>query len=191
MDAQNPRAGRRVRWSESPEAERFFRAVAFLEVPRKGSGWLIFPAAAALLKKYDMQIADFARMARTVCADWEDPKGRLPVVPWSRKAETTTLIARLAGRVEGHFQILLEEADTSGMSQMLAARHGLTAREAEVLAWIAQGKTNSAIASILGCKTRTIDKHTERVLAKLGVETRTAAAAVLLSATTCAAKRSE
>jgi len=53
----------------------------------------------------------------------------------------------------------------------------LTAREREVLEWVAAGKTNRDIAALLGAKPRTIEKHLERVYEKLGVETRTAAAA--------------
>ena len=51
----------------------------------------------------------------------------------------------------------------------------LTAREREVLDWVAAGKTNRDIAAILGASPRTIEKHLERVYEKLGVETRTAA----------------
>ena len=57
---------------------------------------------------------------------------------------------------------------------------GLTARETEVLNWIAQGKTNYEIGVILSACTGTICKHVERILSKLGVENRTAAAAMLL-----------
>ena len=53
----------------------------------------------------------------------------------------------------------------------------LTAREREVLEWVAAGKTNRDIAAILGARQRTIEKHLERIYEKLGVETRTAAAA--------------
>jgi DNA-binding CsgD family transcriptional regulator/PAS domain-containing protein len=53
---------------------------------------------------------------------------------------------------------------------------GLTNREAEVLLWLSQGKSNSEIAIILTTKVRTIAKHLERVFAKLMVENRTAAA---------------
>lgn len=53
----------------------------------------------------------------------------------------------------------------------------LTAREAEVLLWVARGKTNRDIAEILGMSPRTVNKHLEHVFEKLGVETRTAAAA--------------
>lgn len=55
------------------------------------------------------------------------------------------------------------------------AQAALTRREREVLAWICEGKRNSEIATILGISVRTVDKHVEHVMAKLGVETRTAA----------------
>lgn len=52
----------------------------------------------------------------------------------------------------------------------------LTAREREVLEWVAAGKTNRDIAAIVGASPRTVEKHLERIYEKLGVETRTAAA---------------
>jgi DNA-binding NarL/FixJ family response regulator len=55
---------------------------------------------------------------------------------------------------------------------------GLTARETEVLTWIAQGKTNYEIGVILSACTGTICKHVERILCKLRVKNRTSAAAV-------------
>jgi DNA-binding CsgD family transcriptional regulator len=57
-------------------------------------------------------------------------------------------------------------------------RLGLTAREGEVLWWISQGKSNHDIGVILGASTRTIYKHVEHIFVKLGVENRTAAAAM-------------
>jgi len=53
---------------------------------------------------------------------------------------------------------------------------GLTPRETEVLAWVAQGKSNGVIGTILGISPRTVQKHLERAFPKLGVESRTAAA---------------
>jgi DNA-binding CsgD family transcriptional regulator len=58
-----------------------------------------------------------------------------------------------------------------------AAPAPLTPRERDVLEWVAAGKTSRDIAAILGAKPRTIEKHLERIYEKLGVETRTAAAA--------------
>ena len=59
---------------------------------------------------------------------------------------------------------------------------GLTAREREVLIWIAQGKTNHEIGVILSACTGTICKHVEHILRKLYVKNRTAAAAIALTA---------
>ena len=56
---------------------------------------------------------------------------------------------------------------------------GLTPREAEVLHWIASGKTNEEIAIILGVSFFTVKTHVKHIFARLGVETRTAAAAYL------------
>ena len=53
---------------------------------------------------------------------------------------------------------------------------GLTPREAEVLFWIAQGKTNAEVGLILEAATATVKKHVERVLEKLEAENRQAAA---------------
>jgi DNA-binding CsgD family transcriptional regulator len=56
----------------------------------------------------------------------------------------------------------------------------LTPREAEVLSWISEGKTNQEIGIIVGANTRTICKHVEHILSKLHVENRTTAAVVAL-----------
>ena len=53
---------------------------------------------------------------------------------------------------------------------------GLTPREAEVLFWISQGKTNPEIALIIGAARRTVATHVEHLLAKLEVENRACAA---------------
>jgi DNA-binding CsgD family transcriptional regulator len=58
---------------------------------------------------------------------------------------------------------------------------GLTCREGEVLAWVSWGKTNRDISAILGTSPRTVQKHVEHIFQKLGVETRTAAAAKVLA----------
>ena len=59
------------------------------------------------------------------------------------------------------------------------SKFGLTPRESHVADWLAVGKTNAEISVILGVSARTIEKHVERVLEKLGVENRTAAAIVI------------
>ncbi|MCX9157492.1 response regulator transcription factor [Niveibacterium sp. 24ML] len=75
--------------------------------------------------------------------------------------------------------VLREENDASAIEALIAAFR-LTTREAEVLYWVAQGKTSPDIGAILGSSPRTVNKHLEHVFEKLGVETRTAAANLAL-----------
>ena len=56
----------------------------------------------------------------------------------------------------------------------------LTAREREVMTWVARGKTNPQIAEVLWVAPSTVRKHLENIYAKLGVNTRTAAVASFL-----------
>jgi len=56
----------------------------------------------------------------------------------------------------------------------------LTAREAEVLLWLARGKSNKDISDILAISPRTVNKHLEQIYEKLGVENRASATAVTL-----------
>jgi DNA-binding NarL/FixJ family response regulator len=63
-------------------------------------------------------------------------------------------------------------------------RLGLTPREAEVLYWICEGKTNPEIAIILNASANTIKKHNQNLFIKLGVETRMAAARIAAKAVT-------
>jgi DNA-binding response OmpR family regulator/DNA-binding CsgD family transcriptional regulator len=58
----------------------------------------------------------------------------------------------------------------------------LTTREAEVLLWIARGKSNRDISDILGISPRTVNKHLEQIFTKLGVENRASAAALAVGA---------
>ena len=55
--------------------------------------------------------------------------------------------------------------------------HGLTPRELQVLRLVAVGKTNKAIAAELVLSERTVDRHVSNIFTKLGVSSRTAAAA--------------
>lgn len=63
-----------------------------------------------------------------------------------------------------------------------AAVDGLTPREAEVLELIREGRTNAEIGARLFISTKTAEHHVGRVLAKLGVRTRTEAAALAATA---------
>lgn len=61
---------------------------------------------------------------------------------------------------------------------------GLTVREAEVLLWVAQGKANADVATILGMSEKTVKIHLGHIFEKLNVETRTAAAMIAMETLT-------
>jgi CheY-like chemotaxis protein/DNA-binding CsgD family transcriptional regulator len=77
--------------------------------------------------------------------------------------------------------IVMREVSDAAVVEAMVQAFKLTLREAEVLYWVAKGKTNRDIGDILGSSPATVKKHLERVYVKLGVETRTAAAAVVTS----------
>ena len=81
----------------------------------------------------------------------------------------------------GDWLIVMQETSDAAVLEALAQAFGLTAREAEVLYWVVKGKINRDIGDILGASPATVKKHLERIHAKLGVETRTAAAAMAIN----------
>ena len=77
--------------------------------------------------------------------------------------------------------LVMSESSDETTIEALGLAFRLTAREAEVLYWVVQGKTNRDIGDILGTSPRTVHKHLEHVFEKLGVETRTAAAGLAMA----------
>lgn len=93
--------------------------------------------------------------------------------------EKKTLSLSFVGRMGGDERLLrVAEESPSGDAGFLKEKLGLTTREAEVLLWIARGKSNRDIGQILGMSPRTVNKHLEQIYVKLGVENRAAAAAI-------------
>ncbi len=100
------------------------------------------------------------------------PPPRRPLVV---EREGKRLVIRLLS--EPTVTCLLLEEQRAGVDCVALEQFGLTRREAEVLAWVAEGKTSGDIAYILGIRPKTVEKHLEHIFDALGVETRTAAAA--------------
>lgn len=80
------------------------------------------------------------------------------------------------------FLFRLAEASPGARETILREAFGLTIREAEVLIWIAAGKSNRDIGDILAISARTVNKHLEQIFMKLGVENRASAAALAVQA---------
>jgi len=80
----------------------------------------------------------------------------------------------------GEYLIRFSGSSLAGDNEILRKSFELTAREAEVLLWLAQGKSNRDVAAILACSPPTVNKHLEQIYQKLRVENRTAAAMLAL-----------
>jgi len=89
-------------------------------------------------------------------------------------------IAFLGRNGPDEYLFRLIHASAGGEEGMLQGAFGLTTREAEVLLWVARGKANKEISDILLISPRTVNKHLERVFAKLGVENRASAASLAM-----------
>ncbi len=96
--------------------------------------------------------------------------------------ENEQLLLQYMGKLgPNEFLLRLAKHSSADLPEEFSSELGLTTREGEVLAWLSKGKTNRDIAQILGLSPRTVDKHLEQIYAKLGVENRTAAAAIATS----------
>lgn len=112
---------------------------------------------------------------------WATPRTALRIA-----GPHSVITSRLTTGPAGRFHIILVEEIRNGSksaalpsvprSELDAiADLGLTRREAEVLRWVAEGKTNGETAIILGLSPATVKTHLERIYGKLGVEGRHAA----------------
>jgi DNA-binding response OmpR family regulator len=106
-----------------------------------------------------------------------------------RREREAAFVSARGERVELSFlceigaeELLFRLIEPQGASdeQLLAQRFALTMREAEVLGWLARGKSNHDIAEILRISPRTVHKHLERIFVKLGVDSRSSATSVAL-----------
>ncbi len=70
-------------------------------------------------------------------------------------------------------------------ADIAATRPGLTARELEVLEWIVRGHSNQQIAREMGVSEVTVKFHVKNVLGKMGVTSRSKAAALGLQPDWC------
>ncbi|AKH19064.1 DNA-binding response regulator [Sedimenticola thiotaurini] len=77
-------------------------------------------------------------------------------------------------RIVGHD--LLMDADLLGNALPI------TRREAEVLLWVAHGKTNREIGELLSLSPRTVNKHLEQIYPKLQVDNRSGATSIAIQA---------
>jgi DNA-binding response OmpR family regulator/DNA-binding CsgD family transcriptional regulator len=139
------------------------------------------------------------RLLRQISPEAQESDFRLPpeTVDWMARAaeggtESTTYIwstgdrkVELAylGQVRAGERLLrVTQVEPRQDAERLRRHFALTSREAEVLLWIARGKSNKDISTVLGISPRTVNKHLEQIFEKLGVENRASAAALTIQA---------
>ena len=120
-------------------------------------------------------VLDWLRCESSLAANGREPRS-LPIRR-ETPAGTRQLVFALQQRTgDDDLLIVMREVSDAAVVDAMVQAFKLTLREAEVLYWVAKGKTNRDIGDILGSSPATVKKHLERVYVKLGVETRTAAA---------------
>jgi len=144
-------------------------------VTRLAREWLTtyFGHSAVRGKGLPEPLQRWAKLQETPVGSGDVFAARKPLVI---EAEETRLIVRFIPARDGGL-LLLEQQHTVVQPASLEAL-GLTRREAEVLVWVTRGKTDAAIGAILSLSPRTVAKHLEHIYERLGVENRSAAAAV-------------
>jgi DNA-binding CsgD family transcriptional regulator len=98
-----------------------------------------------------------------------------PVLDFQR-SDRRLRLRLVAGPMEDAI-LLSERRDGPLDPELLARALPLSRRESQVLALLAQGQMNAAIAHQLGISPKTVSRHLERVYSKLGVQNRAAATA--------------
>jgi DNA-binding NarL/FixJ family response regulator len=98
----------------------------------------------------------------------------------AKPLDAEDLIAAIETRLARHYAVQATGAAPDFSSATPLETLGLTQREAEVLLWVAQGKSNSDVATILAIAEKTVKIHLGHIFEKLNVETRTAAALIAI-----------
>ena len=93
----------------------------------------------------------------------------------TKPTDIDDLLRAIAARLARRDEHAAGSTPNFDSAQPLVDKLALTPREAEVMLWVAQGKANADIATILATTESTVKKHLEHVFEKLGVENRGAA----------------
>ncbi|MBD8877426.1 DNA-binding response regulator [Roseibium polysiphoniae] len=117
-----------------------------------------------------------AELGSWLAADAGKPSGQSDPFELSPGNGLTLQMQYLGAIGADEFLFRMTTSDHPNQDEVLRQHFGLTAREADVLLWIAKGKANRDIGEILGLSPRTVNKHLEQIYQKLGVENRASAA---------------
>ncbi|MCX8999891.1 response regulator [Rhizobiaceae bacterium BDR2-2] len=136
------------------------------------------PQAAELLERAGIRVETGAYLPLSV-VNWLAAFGTHDTVPDVLRHSRNGVDIEfriVADATDGEILMRLIDRHRGTDEEQLAKAFGLSPREAEVLVWLAHGKSNKEIADILEMSPRTVNKHLEQIFNKLAVEKRTSAA---------------
>ena len=144
--------------------------LAGLVFARLGAGWV-----------FAVTVATTGPAGRFSVAVYDGLTGDLLAQSAAGGALADELLAAVRSRLRRHKSAGRSTTPLAAATpEALQAALSLTPREAEILSWVVQGKTNPEIGIILGIQLTTVKKHLESTFAKLGVENRTGAVTLAL-----------
>ncbi len=138
------------------------------------------PEAQVLLNQYSQQ-QDFEvvqlneRLSRWLSSGKE---GHDLVLPLQDKAMLSVYYFKQTE--ENEYLLKIQSPNAAVDPSVLEESLKITYREAEVLLWVAHGKTNREIAEILNMSPRTVNKHLEQMYPKISANNRTTAASIAI-----------
>jgi predicted ATPase/DNA-binding CsgD family transcriptional regulator len=156
----------------------------------EGTAWLVLRAGRAEVAARILAAADALRAADGIPLALVHRAGHEPAIAAARAAmgEAAFSAAWTAGGAlsveeavaEALAAVAASVSSETGVEGEAATSIRLTRREREILQLLAEGRSDREIAALLSLSSRTIGWHVTHLLAKLGVESRTAAAAFAL-----------
>lgn len=138
------------------------------------------PEAQALLNQYQQEKGDAVELGERL-SRWL-PNGQIGhdlALPL-RQQNLGLTVHYFKQTEEDEYLLKIQSPNVGIDPAILEESLAITYREAEVLLWLAHGKTNREIAEILEMSPRTVNKHLEQMYPKIGASNRTAAASVAI-----------
>jgi DNA-binding CsgD family transcriptional regulator len=146
-------------------------------VDRQANIFHINVPAGELLERYFPRFSTWKAVLPDPVSAWLQRQlgpNSLPADPLQIESGGNHLLIRTATLIDGRYIVLIQEINERQSTEKLRSL-GLSKREAEVLHWVGEGKSNPEIGTILNISSRTVGKHLEVIFRKLDVDNRVTA----------------
>jgi len=148
-------------------------------IDKRGHVLWATPEAQALLNQAQTEGDSMVLDKRFSCWLPNGQAGHDLALPLRRK-DTVLAVYYFKQTKEDEYLLKIQSPNVEIDPAILEESLAITYREAEVLLWLAHGKTNREIAEVLEMSPRTVNKHLEQMYPKIGADNRTVAASVAI-----------